>query len=105
MAFDHEKHALDQQGWQIDKKTGRRIGLDPAPHPSTDCDPEYPKWIVPHDSHFIRVRVDGVADRIEAPGWEHVHVARDGVVTIMVADADREKLALAPVVKNDPPPA
>ena len=58
---------------------------------------EYPKWVEPHASHVA------IGRTIVTPAWEHFHVARDQVVTVLVADADEEARALAEVPKVEAP--
>jgi hypothetical protein len=96
MAFDQENHTLDPDtGYAIDKDTGRRIGIDPAPHLPVNRDPDWPKWVVAHDSHIQRRKVEGVPDVVSTPGWPDSHVNRvDGSVTVLVRNEDEEKLAM-----------
>lgn len=53
---------------------------------------EFPKWVVPHESHVIRL---GGRDPM-APAFPQSHVDRSGALTVLVDDADAESAALAP---------
>lgn len=60
---------------------------------------EYPKWVVPHDSHVVRH-----GDHISTPHFADINVGRDSVVTVLVHDAEQEELALSgPAPAHDPP--
>ncbi len=95
MAFDHENHTIDPAtGFQVHKETGHRIGIDSAPHRPVDADPEWPKWVVPHEGHVVRRKVEGAPDHLGVPAFPHHHVSRhDGSVTVMVSNPEEESLA------------
>lgn len=58
---------------------------------------EFPKWVVPHDSHVVRQ-----GEHLSTPHFPDVHVGRDSVVTVLVHDAEQEAFALAdPAFKRD----
>lgn len=50
---------------------------------------EFPKWVEPHASH-----VERQGDHLSVAHFPF-HVDRKGVVSVLVADADEEKKALA----------
>jgi hypothetical protein len=51
---------------------------------------EFPKWVVPHESH-----VHQAGDHLSAPLFPDHHVDREGKLTVLVRDADEEAKALA----------
>lgn len=96
MAYDPNQHEIHPQtGFIVDKETGHPVGLAPAPHRRVNHDDEWPKWVKPHESHVVVRRHEGAPDHVSAPGWEEVHVGRDGVVTVLVRNEDEEAKALA----------
>lgn len=98
MAFDPENHAIDPvTGYHIHKEDGRRVGIDPAPFKRVTDETEYPKWIEPHPGHIKHHAIHGYPT---APEWGEMHMGRDGVVKVVVSNADEEARALA-----DPNPA
>lgn len=61
--------------------------------PLPNAGAEFPKMIVPHDSHIVRPRkVQPFAPTFEKQTYDERH----GVVRVIVADADEEARALAP---------
>lgn len=59
---------------------------------------EFPKWVVPHDSHVLRKMEGSAPVHISAPEWPEIHVNRvDGVVTVLVNSQQEEARALADV--------
>jgi len=96
MAFDQENHTIDPvTGFQVHKKTGHHIGMNQAPIERVNDDPDWPKWVTPHESHVVRQTVPGAPDHVNTRAFPHSHVNRaDGSVTVLVANEDEEKLAL-----------
>jgi hypothetical protein len=94
MALD-QRHEIDPRtGFAVDKDTGHIVGLMPAPPPRVALGIEWPKWIVPHESHIVRREVEGAPDHVSTPGYPDFHVNRaDGVVTVLVKDEEDEKRA------------
>lgn len=96
MAFDHENHVIDADGFQRHKTSGHLIGIEEAPpvkHPEDGA--EWPKWVVPHESHVVRQK-RGDVEHISTPHFQHHHVNRaDGVVTVLAHDAEEEAKAMA----------
>lgn len=122
--FDAENHYIDPKtGFARHKDTGHLIGLEQAPAPVANRDTEWPKWVVPHESHVVRPKGDGARtgmavspsnmevdngmvgiapNQIATPGWQHSHVNRaDGVVTVLVDNEDEERLATSEAGIND----
>lgn len=95
MAFDAENHAIDPvTGYHIDKRTGHRVGIDPAPVKRVSDDTDYPKWVVPHPGH---VSFHALHGHVSTPTFMQHHVNRiGGEVTVLVHDAEEEARALAP---------
>ena len=61
-------------------------------NPSTS--EEWPKWVVPHESHVVRKKVDGAPDHVSVTDFEESHVNRvDGSVTVLVKDEADEQRA------------
>lgn len=89
MAYDEKAHAFNEHGFMVDKETGVPVGLIGKPPVSIHADPEYPKWVVPHRSH-----IEMQGDHIAVPSFVESHIARDGMVTVLVHDAEHEMLAL-----------
>jgi hypothetical protein len=99
MAFDQDKHGFDQHGFQIDKASGHRIGLDPAPAARVSPDKEYPKWVTPHPSHIVRKETPDAPEHVSTPQFPQFHIDRlTKAVTVLVADAKEEAKALAELV-------
>lgn len=96
MAFDAEKHDFDDNGFMIDRDTGHRIGLEPAPRGNVQ-DEEWPKWVEVHESHLVRS-----GDGVVPPEWPEFHVRRDGVVTVLVKDEGEERRAVEPKAVAEP---
>lgn len=98
MTIDSNLHAIDPlHGFAVDKEGGHIIGLMQAPEKKIDGPHEYPNWVVPHDSHVVRKVVDGAPAHVSVPGFADFHVSReDGMVKVLVKDADEEAKALAP---------
>lgn len=96
MAID-ERHEIDTAtGFVVDKKTGIPIGLMSQPHLPVSLETDFPKWVIPDASHIVRKQVDGAPDHVSTPGFAEFHINRlDGVVTVLVKDAEEEAKALA----------
>lgn len=93
MAFDHELHKLDPEtGLQVDKETGRPIGLvSPNIVKAASPDPDWPRWVVPHPNHVVVQN-----DRPTVPAFPEFHIRRhDGQLTVLVHNAADEATALA----------
>jgi hypothetical protein len=90
MAFDPKLHEIHPaSGFMVDKESGHPVGLVPPPVPKSALDPEFPKWIEPHESH-----IEKTGGHISVPLFPF-HVQRgSNVVTVMVKDADEEKQAI-----------
>lgn len=95
--LDPKQHIVDPEtGFHVDKDTGRMVGIEEAVKPRVELNPEWPKWVVPHESHVSRIKREGFSDHVTAPLWSQFHVNRvDGVVTVLVKDEDEEQKALA----------
>jgi hypothetical protein len=108
MAFDQDRHEFDSNGFMIDKDTGHRVGLEPAPRVSSQ-DAEWPKWVSVHESHIVRKEaspipfIDPVTGyrgsndapvHVGTPDWPENHVNRDGSVMVLVRDEEEERRAL-----------
>lgn len=95
--LDPKQHIVDPDtGFHVDKDTGRMVGIEEAVRPQVELNPEWPKWVVPHESHVSRVKRDGFPDHVTAPLWSQFHVNRvDGVVTVLVKGEDEEQRAVA----------
>jgi hypothetical protein len=95
MAFDPEYHIIHpENGFQVHKDTGHRIGLDSAPHARVTDETEWPKWVKPHDSH-----VHQQGDHISTPHFPQHHVDRaTSEVTVLVHTPEEEAHALAEAV-------
>lgn len=93
--IDQDNHIIDPvTGFAKHAETGHLIGIEQAPAARVHRDIEWPKWIVPHESHIIRKKVDGAPDAVSTPAWSQCHVNRvDGAVTVLVANEDEEKAA------------
>jgi len=66
---------------------------------------EWPKWVVPHASHIVRTTAANAPDHVSTPAWTGCHVNRvDGVVTVLVADAEEEARAIAQAVQSETHP-
>ena len=107
MAFDQDKHALHPvTGYQIDKETGRMIGLESAPISAPVEIGDYPKWVAVHESHIVRKQMEGAPDHVSVPSWPEFHVNRlSGQVTVLVMNEDEEKEAMANVSAHVEGPA
>jgi hypothetical protein len=91
MAIDPDKHVIDPEtGFALDRQSGRPVGLVPPPALRTTHETEYPKWVEPHASQVVRQ-----GDNVVTPGFATMFLGRDGVVTVLVADADEEERALS----------
>lgn len=55
---------------------------------------EYPKWVKVHESHISHTDDPTVADHISVAAFPHHHVARGGVVTVLVMDDKEEAKAI-----------
>lgn len=77
------------------------MAFDPEKH---ELDPDWPKWVEPHESQIVRKSSPGAPDHISTPNWPEFHVDRvSGTVSVLVSNKDEEKRALsaqeeAPVV-------
>lgn len=98
MAFDPEVHTLDAAGFQVDKVTGAKAGIDQAPlaAPSAVVGAEYPKWVKVHTSHIVKSH----AEHVSTPAFPTFHIDRvTKDVFVQVADAEEEAKALADAAK------
>lgn len=102
--LDPNQHVVDPDtGFHVDKDTGRLVGIEEAVKPQPQLNPEWPKWVVPDESHVSRVKREGFPDHVTAPLWSDFHVNRvDGVVTVLVKDEDEEHRALAAAKAPEP---
>ena len=86
MAFDPEVHAIDPNtGFIVDKEHGHNVGIVPAPL-AASVPADFPKWVQVHLSHIN----GGVAQ-----AFAETFTARDGVVSVLVHDAEEEAKAVA----------
>lgn len=64
---------------------------------------EYPKHVQVHESHVERrASTDGSPDMVAVPAFPDFEVLRDGMVMVLVRDADEEARATAEAVKAEP---
>ena len=79
---------------------------------------DYPKWVAPHPDLVLRQKAredqvrpgsenslrvsDEAPEHISVSGFAHVHVDREGNVSVMVADAEEEKHATSGKVTEPP---
>lgn len=84
-------HEFAEHGFLRHSETGHLVGIEQKPHPVAKEVVEFPKWVVPHDTHVSR----DAHGHVSVPLFPGHHVGRDGVVTVMVKDADEEAKALA----------
>ena len=97
MAYDPKQHFIDERtGFVRDKATGARLGIDQIPVEGSLGD-EFPKWVVPHESHVKRLPHGAIVEK-----WPNFHVERDGSVKVLAADADDEKELIAEAIAEDP---
>lgn len=91
MTVNAEHHDIDNaSGFAVHKEGGGLVGVEQAVWPPAKEVTDYPKWVTPHDSHVVKL-----GDAVSTPLFEH-HVARDGGITVLVVDAEHEKIALSP---------
>lgn len=106
MAIDPDRHEVDPKtGFVVDKETKQVIGLTPAESKPVSHETDFPAWVVPHESHVVRLKRDD-GEHITTPEWAEHFVNRvDGVVTVLVHNAGEEARALAAreVPKGDAP--
>lgn len=70
-------------------------------NPSTSTD--WPKWVVPHESHVVRKKADGAPYHVSVIDFEDFHVDRlTGEVTVMVKDEEDESRATAELKAEEP---
>jgi hypothetical protein len=98
MAFDATQHTTDAAGFLIDKKTGRRVGLENTPLPASPKDQEYPKYVPVHSS-----QIDRTHGHVSTPGWPNFTIDR-ATKAVMVAVKDAEEAARAAADMNAPKP-
>lgn len=105
-AFDPNIHAIDpKSGFQVEKATGRPVGLISPDHQPVAPIGEFPKWVPVHESRIQRRKADGAPDHVSVDGFVHVFVNRaDGAVTVMVRDEDEERAAGSPLAASDAAP-
>jgi hypothetical protein len=94
--YDPKTHKIDPAtGFMVDRETGVPAGLVPRPHLPVSDERDYPKWVVVHDSHVVRQKMDGYPEHVSTPSYVNSHVNRlNGEVTVMVANEDEEKAAV-----------
>jgi hypothetical protein len=64
---------------------------------------EFPKWVTPHESWLVKRERMNVNDQNVTIGeFSEVHTDREGKTTVLVNDADEEKLVTA--AKPEPNP-
>lgn len=98
MAFDDKQHELHPEtGFMVDKETGHHVGMVPPPSAKSTLDPDFPKWVTPHEEHIVRKTMgDGTPDHVSTPLFPDFHVDRvTKAVTVLVKDAEDEARALA----------
>lgn len=65
---------------------------------------EWPKWVVPHESHLVRKADEGGPAHISSPSLGECHVNRvTGEVTVWVDDEAAEKFAVSELPKAEEP--
>ncbi len=70
-------------------------------NPSTST--EWPKWVVPHESHVVRKKADGAPDHVSVTDFEDFHVDRvTGEVTVLVKDEEDERRASTELKAEEP---
>lgn len=86
-----------------DPETDHLIGIEQAPHHQALPVAEYPKWVVAHESHVARRKVEGAPDIVSVPSFADFAVNRhDGAVMVLAADEEQEKLATSESRKDEP---
>jgi hypothetical protein len=56
---------------------------------------EFPKFVAPHESHVVKTD-----DHVSVPMFSGHHVDREGLVTVLVHDAEEEAKALAAALQE-----
>ena len=64
---------------------------------------DFPKYIEPHPSHIHRkpATEDGAPAHVSVPTFPHFHVARDGIVTVLVHDLEEELVAMSAAIHHE----
>jgi hypothetical protein len=103
VAFDPNIHDFHpHSGLMRHKETGRLVGIEHhPPHDVVDlpkpADPEWPKWVTPHESHVVRTK-RGDHKHIATPRFAEHHVHRDtSEVTVLVHSPEEEDMARGPL--------
>jgi hypothetical protein len=64
---------------------------------------EFPKYVKPHKSHVRVKKTEGAQDHVSSPTFTDIHVDRvTNDVTVMVKDADEEKVAISELKVDAP---
>lgn len=94
MAFDAENHVIDSKtGFMLDKNSGHRVGIDPAPHKGPEVvDPNWPKWVKLHESQIER-REGGPPFSKHWDGKKTAYNRVTGELAVLVENEDEEKQA------------
>jgi len=97
VAFNPNEHIIDPDtGFMRHAKTGHHVSLTPPPPGGVALPSDYPKWVVPHVSHIVLKTAADAPAHVSTPGWPTFHVNRETKeVSVLVADEDEEKRALA----------
>ncbi len=88
-AFDPELHEIDPiSGFQVDKKTGHKVGLETAPHKAPEgASSDWPRWVKVHASHVTRRKMGDAPEHVSVAAFPQHHVDRaTGEVTVLVND-------------------
>ena len=94
MAFDRDVHIIDPAtGFATDARTGAILGVQQSPVAAPVAGSDFPKWVTVHDDRVKVKRAHGAPPHVWVDGFADFHVARDGVVTVLVEDAEGEALA------------